>query len=98
MARIGSASVRTVVSTAPPAGRGMTMVIGLAGQVSACAPVAAFKIATAAIKKRFIVAISGTLLSLDIGGFDDRPPLVRLSLLEGVQGVRRLPVAWRRAD
>src|SRR5437016_2829952 len=83
--RMRSTSTRAIGSAAPPGGNGTMTVIGRDGQLCAVAlPVAP---RTASIKPIISLFIS---LPLDVGGLDDRPPLVGLCLLERTQRVRRL--------
>src|SRR5262245_28084880 len=86
-----SASTRISASTAPPAGSVTTTVTGFDGKDCADAGEAAASVNAIAAISRFIVS-----LSLDVGGLDDRPPLVGLGLLERAQRLRRLLGARRR--
>src|SRR6185369_13083222 len=94
--RIDSSMMRTLVSTAPPAASGITTVIGFDGKVCASAPPAVAKTTSAAMKIRLIPPSPPISLTFDVGGLDDRPPLVGFGLLEGAQGIRRLLLARRR--
>src|SRR5262245_7633126 len=90
-ARSESCMLRTVVSTAPPAGSGMTMVIGFDGKVCAGAAAIPASEASAARNSRFIT----TSLPPDVGRLDDRPPLVDLGLVERGEPLRRLLLGRR---
>src|SRR4051794_35906634 len=94
--RIASVMVRTIVSTAPPAASGITTVTGFDGKPCACALATDASTAHAASNVRFISTLvssatrSPLLLSLQIGGLDDRPPFLRLRFLESAQRLGRL--------
>src|SRR5688572_18615305 len=90
---MSAASMRATVSRMPPGATGTTSVIGRLGNGCATAEAAAARNAKAAARSaRF------TLLRLDAGGPDDRPPLVDLALVERRESLRRLLLAGRDVE
>src|SRR5689334_12310274 len=99
--RITSVMVRTMVSTAPPAASGMTTVMGFDAKPCAWATAADASTAQTATNARLMPALArraASLLSLQVGGLDDRPPFLGFRLLVRAQRLRRLLLARRLVD
>src|SRR5690349_155367 len=97
--RIFSAMMRAATSVEPPGGNGTTNVICRDGKVCASAParpvISPANIASASAPISFLMFRPReflSLLHLDAGRFDDRPPLVDLGLLIPAERLRRIHI------
>src|SRR5688572_3412807 len=93
---MGSSRIRAIAPVDPPAGNGTTMVIGRFGNDCACAPaIPPSAVRTAATTNLTMLRLQQQIRSLraNVGGLDDWPPFLDLSLVEGGEPLRSLLLA-----